>query len=147
VGAAVLVLLLGAYAVRSILAMHARASGTYNALFPARNAIDGDVTTEWLMPDREQQGWLEVTFRKRTVREVHILNAHAPPSDDRAIHDFTLSCTDREHPVKSIRASIEFSATPQWHTYEFGGARCDAVRIDVTSVHRNGGGIAEIEIP
>lgn len=131
-------------AIRISRAMRATASGVLNVETPASLAIDGDPSTSWLMPDHAPTGWLEVSLgTTRRVNEVRILNGFVPMFDDRAVHDLTIACTDHGHPVKSMNVSLE--PTHAWKSFPFGSVQCDALHFEVTSVWRNGGGLAEVE--
>jgi hypothetical protein len=145
---AVMVLAACFVALHAAHSLRATASGTYSASFPVTNAIDGRADTEWLMPDKAPTGWLELALGgSRKVSTVRILNGHNPPHNERALHEFRLTCFSGARIVKVVPGNLPFNDAPQWTSFDFGGVSCDRVRLDVTSVWNNGGALAEIDVP
>lgn len=128
-------------------AVDVRSSANFDEItHEAHKIIDGDPTTEWLLPSN-MGGWIEVTFRARTVKTVKILNAHNPPYGDRATQDFRVEgyrSNQIVHTSKHKFAKLE--ATPGWLTISIPNLQLDTVRVVVESFHKLGAGLAEVVV-
>lgn len=123
------------------------ASAYYNELYEPHLAGDGNVQTEWCLPDGTL-GHLDLSFnRKRPVRAVVITNGHNAPWLDRAVTQATLLVYDGDKVLDKRAVSlpgIERELKPR--RFAMGGKVADRVRLEVTGVAGNGGAIAEIHV-
>jgi hypothetical protein len=107
-------------------------------------AVDGDPTTEWLLPSRAA-GSLEVHLRPRRLHEVRLRNAHNAGYNDRATHGFHIECYREGKLVTKVAGSFaKFEAAPAWIKVPIDARNVDTLKIVVDSYHKSGGGLAEI---
>lgn len=135
-------------ALRTPKTLRAEASAINSDRFTAANAVDGRNETEWLLPDHAP-GWLDVWVgAPRRIKAVKLLNAHIPPYNDRATQDYHLEVFTRGGKLaRSIDGSFgAFTDDPKWVTVPLDIADVERVRFEVRSFHKNGGGLAEIEV-
>jgi hypothetical protein len=112
----------------------------------AHKIIDGNPSTEWLLPTN-MGGWIELTFRPRTIKAVKLLNAHNPPYSDRATQDFRIEGYRSNQIVHTSKHKFpKLEATPGWLTIPIPKVRVDTVRVVVESFHKLGGGLAEVTV-
>ena len=123
------------------------ASAAWSNEFSARNAIDDDVDTEWLLPDR-RKGWIEFNIvPPRYIEKIRILNAHNRHHNDRATKEFRIDLYSDDEKVESIKGSFEtFSESPEWREFDVSTGDVTRVRITVLGYHLAGGGLAEVEL-
>ncbi len=136
-------------ATRTPVGEHARASASFNDApdFEPSRAIDGNVDTSWLLPDRTN-GWIEVTINPpRTVQRVRIMNTTNVPYHDRATGQYEVQLFSGSNVLQAAEGTFPETSTPSWVTHELGSAQqVDRVRVTVNSWMQHGGGIAEIAI-
>jgi hypothetical protein len=123
------------------------ASAVYSAEFPASQATDGLVATEWLLPGG-QTGWLELSFRSgRHVRSVHLHNARNRWYQDRATRRFRITAFAGERPLASGEGEFDAidSKNPQ-REVRLEARAVTRVRVEVLSHFGSGGGLAEVRI-
>jgi hypothetical protein len=109
-------------------------------------AIDGRPETAWLLSDRTT-GWLEVrTSPARRVERVILTNTSNAPAHDRGTQDYRLEIYAHGELARSIQGHFDWVDSPEPVTHEIGMDAVDRVRFVVTSFHRSGGGLAEMDI-
>ncbi len=125
----------------------ARASAIYSSDFPARQALDGLSTTDWLLP-QQQTGWLELTFaRPRTVRALVLRNAVNGHYRDRATRAFKVEAFFQTRAVASVTGEFPpIEAGPGPLTVKLDASSVTHVRISVESFYGSGGGLAEVAV-
>jgi hypothetical protein len=137
------------FVTRTPMGQHARASGTYNDApdFEPSRALDGNVDTSWLLPDRTN-GWIEVTINPpRAVQRLRIMNTTNVPYHDRATGEYQVQVFSGSTVLQSADGVFPETSAPQWVTHDVGRLEAvDRVRITVNSWQQYGGGIAEIAI-
>ena len=108
-------------------------------------AIDGDLNTEWLLPDRTA-GWLEVRFEQpRQIANIRLRNGHNRNYNDRATNEYTVQVFVNGEAVREIEASFDpMSATPEWVTHEIGVDNVHRIRFTARSWYRTGASLAEL---
>ncbi len=123
----------------------ATASGTFDeGKFGAHHAIDGDATTEWLLPSRTA-GFIDVRFAPRKITSVKLLNARNPPFDDRGSRTVRVEFHAGGKLLSSVPLAFPVTAAhPQWVQAPVSVAAVETLRIVVDDYHRSGGGLAEI---
>lgn len=136
-----------AFAARGSRTLRAKASASWDARFEAANAVDGNETTEWILPDRAA-GWIELdVVPRRKIDRIKLMNVRNPPNADRATKEFHVDLLDGGKVVKSFDGQFDaYSATPSWQTLAVGGVKGDRVRIEIRSWFLSGGGLAEIQV-
>ena len=114
--------------------------------FPPAKALDGDATTEWLLP-LGQTGWIDVRFRRpRALRAVRLLNAHNRTFNDLATHDYRVEAFAGERAVGSARGSFAgVDPSGPWARHPIAAEGVTRVRVWVDSFHGAAGGFGEIE--
>ncbi|MDQ3035784.1 MAG: hypothetical protein M3Y87_25500, partial [Myxococcota bacterium] len=145
------VLVLGglALAMRTPVAVTAEASDTFgqSPQFGAPNVLDGQVDSEWLLPDRAT-GWVETRLSPaRHVSRVTLINAKNAPHFDRATREYRLELYSSGRMVRGFDgefAEIDRDPDPVTHDVDLGDI--DRVRFVVRSSHNLGGGLAEMTI-
>jgi hypothetical protein len=130
---------------RGVVDVHA--SGSFDEIMhEPHKIIDGNPATEWLLPSNTG-GWIEVTFRPRTVKAVKLLNAHNPPFGDRGTQDFRIEGYRNNQIVHTSKHKFpKLEDSPHWMTIAIPSLRLDTVRVVIESYHKVGGGLAEIAI-
>lgn len=136
-------------ATRTPVGEHARASASFNDApdFEPSRAIDGNVDTSWLLPDRTN-GWIEVTINPpRAVQRVRIMNTTNVPYHDRATGQYQVQLFSGSNVLQAADGTFPETSTPSWVTHDLGNTESvDRVRVTVNSWLQHGGGIAEIAI-
>jgi hypothetical protein len=134
------------YLTRTPYEARATASAEYNSEFVASRLVDGDPTTEWLLPDR-RTGWIEVRLTPpRDITELRLLNGHNRQFNDRATHEFTLEVFRGADSVFQTDAEFERldpNPTPMAFAVDENGV--DRIRIEVRSWHRTSAALAELD--
>lgn len=127
--------------------LRAEASAVYSAQFLPFRAVDGEITSEWLLPDRTT-GWIELTISApRKVKKVRLMNARNVPYNDRATNAFRVEAFYEGQVLSSGEGSFNgFSPNPNWREIELDGRRADKIKVWVNSFTEAGGGFAEITI-
>lgn len=122
-----------------------KASGEYpDARFVAKHAIDGNPRTEWLLPNRVA-GSIEVSFSKRDLSAVKLLNCSNPPPNDRASRDVRVECLRDDKPLGTAKHTFPtLSPNPTWVRIPLACKGADGVRIWIDTWHNWGGGLAEL---
>ncbi|MBK7397820.1 MAG: discoidin domain-containing protein [Myxococcales bacterium] len=126
----------------------ASASAVHGPRFAADQAVDGDETTEWLLPDYSP-GWLDLTLAKpRVVRRVVLTNARNRPGPDRSTVDFRVEFFSRGVSVRTLEGTFgAFDPLPSRRTIASGvGVPVDRVRIHVVTWTGQGAGLAEASL-
>jgi hypothetical protein len=122
-------------------------SADYSVEFPAHNAIDGLVATEWLLPGAST-GYVDVLLpRRRAVRDVVVVNSHNRRYMDRATKRARVAVFDDATEVDS--AEVRFSAIevdPPAKKVLLKGKVGTRVRIEVLEYLGAGAGIAEVSV-
>jgi len=128
--------------------IRARASGQWS---PRTNgpsdAIDGDPTTEWQLPNA-QTGWIELRpSPPRDVVAVRLLNGHNRHYADRAVREATVELYSRgELRATADHEWTEIDPEPTWVDVDAGAPDVDRVVVRVQRYHGLGGALAEIEL-
>lgn len=137
----------GYFVLRTPRILKATSSANYDGRYDTANALDGNESTDWLLPDRTP-GWIELqVIPPRKVSKVKLLNARNLPFSDRATNEFKVEAFSAGKLVKSAEGKFDgFSAEPTWRTVDVQAAKVDRIRIEVKSFHVSGGGFAEIEV-
>ncbi|MBX7196131.1 MAG: discoidin domain-containing protein [Sandaracinaceae bacterium] len=130
-----------------------RPSGTYveasayfgnNDQFAPANAIDGNVDTEWVLPDRSS-GWLDIHVgTPRRIEAVSIVNGSNPPHLDRAMREYTIEVWAHGELARSVEGTVPFSPARNPVRHEIGVDDVERVRVVVRSWHNLGGSLAEV---
>ncbi len=147
VGLAGALLIVALASMRLWLTPHATASAVYGPGMPAAHVIDGDEATEWLLRDNEA-GSVDITFPvRRTVRAVHIVNAHNRTFLDRAARDVRVTAFAR-HQVLGTAAGSFASLTAERSvlTLPLVAEGVTRLRVEVLSFFGVGGGVAEVVV-
>jgi len=148
IGLAVVVVVgLGWWARRTQLV--AEASGSWSDKYPPSNAVDGDESTHWLLPDRSL-GWLDVKLLPaRKLRTVSVLPGYQPPTY--GVIDYRLEAYAGGNVVKSVDGTFSVPSggnKPPWVAIAIPtDVKVEKVRLVVKSYHDIGGSIAEVKIP
>lgn len=146
-GIALAALLAVYFVFRTPRVLKATASASWDARYPAANAVDGNNASDWVLPDRTP-GWIEVELvPPRKVKKVKLLNARNTPYNDRSTFEFKVEVFEAGKVVKTGDGRFEtFSPEPTWRSVEIGSVHADRIRIEVKSWHLSGGGFGEIEV-
>jgi hypothetical protein len=135
-------------AVKAHVEPHATASGSWDTGHLPERVLDGDESTEWLLPDGVP-GWLDIELPiTRAVRRVRILNGRNQGSPPRAVQEYELRVeyTDGTRVDLPGRFPI-FTMTPTWAEFTIDPTkRVRRVRIEVKSIHGSSGSIAEVRL-
>lgn len=117
-----------------------------NPQFAPENVLDGSAATYWLLPDGAT-GWLEVQVSPpRHVGRIRLQNTTNPPWSDRATADYRLEIYRRDELVRTIDGRFEWSDAPGFVDHPVDLDDVDRVRFVVRSHHRNGAGLAELQL-
>jgi hypothetical protein len=132
---------------RPVHGVEARASGQFNPEFVPGRIIDGDLDSEWLMPQQQPTGWIEVAILPpQDIETVRVRNSHNRAFNDRATKDYTIEIFSGGRLARSIQGSWPtVDPTPDWTAHAVGVEDVERIRFNVRSIHRNGGGLAEME--
>lgn len=127
----------------------AEASGEWSTQYPASNAVDGNETTHWVMPDRSV-GWLDVKLLPaRKLTTVSVLTGYQPPTY--GVVDYRLEAYAGDKVVHAVDGKFDVATggvKPPWVTIAIPtDQKVDKVRLNVKSYHDIGGSIAEVKIP
>jgi len=129
-----------------------RPPATASAVFPGESfeavlAVDGDVATEWLLPDNSP-GWLDVRVSPaRAISSVRLTNGHNRTFNDRAVHAFRIEAYSGERLVASANSAFPaLLPAPQPVEVPLVAAKVDRVRVVVTSWFGLGAALAEVKI-
>jgi hypothetical protein len=122
-----------------------RASAFYGAQYEPKYAVDGYLASNWLLPDATQ-GWLEVTFDRRTLSMIELVNVQN--LTHYGTHDATIELYAGSRMVRSIDVSMRSTVGTANATRVSIGVRdkLDRIRIHVKSWHSFGGGLAEVRV-
>lgn len=134
------------FIVRTPRVLKPTASASYDGRYDAANAVDGNESTDWLLPDRTA-GWIEVqVVPPRKIGKLKLLNARNLPFSDRGTNEFKVEAFFAGKLLKSADGRFDgFSPEPAWRTVELNAGKIDRIRIEVKSWHLTGGGLSEIE--
>jgi hypothetical protein len=146
IGLAIVVLGSLAWWIHTPLVLHATASGQQPGAFGPTNAVDDDLKTIWLLPDR-QPGWLDITFGgARSVSKLRLIPRN-PPLNDRGVKDarVTAFLGDKSVRTKDVSFPEPAGADPEWSDIPI-DAKCDRIRIEVKSSYKLGAGITEVQV-
>lgn len=125
--------------------LSASASASYGSGNAPRKAIDGDVTTEWWLPDGVG-GSLELRVSPpRAIRRIRLLNAQ-DPTGPRATAQYVLHVIDRGVEVRTLPGDLPFATVAAWRAIQIDVARADLIRVEIVAFHGKGGGFAEVEV-
>ena len=134
------------FALRTPTGYEATASARFGPDFPPRNVIDDDHASEWLLPDRSP-GWVEVSLSPpERIETLKLLNGHNRHYNDRAVQEYTVEVYANGELARTIEATFgEFQPRPQFVEHALGIDDVERVRVNVTSWHRTGAALAEID--
>lgn len=127
----------------------AAASAVFNddPAFTPDRAIDGDPTTEWLLPDASG-GWLDVQVSPaRAIHSVRLTNGHNRDYNDRAVRAYRVEAYDGDRLV--AQASGQFPSLlphPPAVAVQLAGAHVDRVRVVVVSWFNLGAALADVRV-
>lgn len=127
----------------------ADASGSWSEKYPASNAVDGDESTHWVMPDKSL-GWLDVKLLPpRKLATVSVLPGYAPPTY--SVVDYRLEAYAGGNVVAATDGTFvppPGGGKPPWTAVALPtDVKVDKVRLVVKSYHDIGGSIAEVKVP
>lgn len=127
----------------------AEASGSWSEKYPPSNAVDGNESTHWVMPDKSL-GWLDVKIvPPRKLTTVSVLPGYEPATY--GVVDYRLEAYVGSNVVKSVDGTFVAQpggGKPPWSTIVVPvDVKVDKVRLVVKSYHDIGGSIAEVKIP
>lgn len=127
--------------------LRAEASAVYSPQFFPFRAVDGDTTSEWLLPDRTV-GWIEITISPpRMVKKVRLMNARNSPYNDRATGAFRVEAFLSGEALGAADGAFDgFHAEPTWREVELDGRKADKIKVWIKSFTSSGAGFAEITI-
>ncbi len=115
-----------------------------DAQYGPENVLDGQPSTEWLLPDRTS-GWVEINVDpKRRIDAISLLDSINQPHHDRATRDYTIEVWSGGQLARSIEGTMPFSTSPTPVRHEVGVDDVERVRVLVRSWHQLGGGLAEV---
>jgi hypothetical protein len=144
--ASALVLLAGAYIAQTrSVRLTPRASSYFSTAYPPTNATDGYSASNWLLPDGTP-GWLEVTFERRRVGQLELLNVQG--MSHYGAENVTVELYSGARSVRSFELSLRGSLGSAKPTVAPLGTRepLDRIRIHVRTFHDLGGGLAEVRV-
>ena len=109
--------------------------------------IDGNLDTEWQLPNHTEEGWLQITIEPPIhMQTLRLLNGHNRQFMDRAVHEATIEVYADGERIHSFEQSWpEIVADPEWVEFEVNHDEVDKIRLLVRSVHFHGGAIAEVQ--
>ena len=127
--------------------LSAEASAVYSPAYLASRAVDGKKDTEWVLPDRTP-GWIDISVSPpRKLSKLRILNIHNPPNNDRATKDYRIVVFSKGTSARTFDGSFSaFTESPQWVSHSIDVPAVDRIRIELKSYHKDGAGLAEIEV-
>lgn len=126
--------------------LSASATAAYGSANLPRKAIDGEVLTEWWLPDGVK-GSLEIRLSPpRAVRRVRLLNIQDPGQLERGTAKYVLHVIDRGVEVRTAPGDLPRAALQAWQSVPIDVARADLIRVEVVEFHGKGGGFAEVEV-
>ncbi|MCC7534605.1 MAG: hypothetical protein IT379_00245 [Deltaproteobacteria bacterium] len=112
-----------------------------------RNAVDGDESTEWHLPDAAL-GFLEVRpMPARDIRAVRLLDTRNPPFFDRVTTRVrvTAFAGDRQLATRESEMPASIGAG-RWVEIPMVARGVDRVRIDILAFSQKGGGLTEVAL-
>jgi len=114
--------------------------------FPPARAVDGDATTEWILP-LGFPGWIDVHFeRPRALRAVRLLNAHNRSHNDLAAHDYRVEAFAGGRLVGGAQGAFSgINPAGSWARHPIAARGVTRVRVWVDTFHGAAGGLGEIE--
>ncbi len=115
--------------------------------FPPAKAVDGDATTEWLLP-LGFPGWIDVHLeRPRTLRAVRLLNAHNRTHNDLATRDYRVEVFAGGRLAGAAQGAFSgINPSGQWVRHPIAARGVTRVRVWVDTFHGAAGGLGEIEL-
>jgi hypothetical protein len=125
---------------------HATASSVYenSPKLGAASVIDGDLSTEWVLPNRVP-GWVEIQLGQPIhLKRVRIVNGRNPPYDDRSARKVRITAFPEQG--AEVDAFLTFDADEPTREVPLDVAGVQRVRVDVLSFEGRGGAIAEVEL-
>jgi hypothetical protein len=132
-------------AVRTMRAPKVTASAQYGQTFLPEMAIDGDVATDWLLPDGAT-GYLDVHVRPaRYISQISIVNGRNRPHNDRGTKAFAVESFHANKAVANEAATFTKQGVNETQTVAI-KAKVDRIRIHVRTFFGRGGGIAEVRL-
>ncbi|MFK7987751.1 MAG: discoidin domain-containing protein [Sandaracinaceae bacterium] len=122
-----------------------QASGRYSTEFTAANVIDGDTSTEWLLPDGAN-GWVEVEMLPpRSIHQVRLRNAHNRHYNNRGTREYRIQFYGDGVLAETVEGEWPtLEPDPEWTEHEVELEGIDRIRVQVVSHHELGGGLAEL---
>ncbi|MGZ3417278.1 MAG: discoidin domain-containing protein [Polyangiales bacterium] len=123
------------------------ASASSEPVLPADRVIDGDLTTEWGLPDN-QAGWIDIIpARRRFVQRVRLLNSKNIPGVERGTKAFRVEAIADGKVIKGVDGAFTgFTRDGQWQTVEIGEPGVQRIRITVKSWFGVAGGLTEVVV-
>ena len=132
--------------VRPHTTMRTEVSAAYTLASTGDNAIDGKLSTEWLLPDKTL-GWIDVYVHPvKSLHAVRLRNCHNRSYNDRGTKAFHVDAMRGGVVVATREGVLDPGDSPRWVSVEFGGEQVDVIRVTVDSYYQLGGGLAEINI-
>lgn len=110
-----------------------------------RNAVDGDESTEWHLPDAAL-GFLEIRATPaRDLRAVRLLDTRNPPFYDRITTRVRLTAFAGDRQLVSRESELPASiGAGRWVEVPLVASSVDRIRIDVLAFRQKGGGLTEV---
>jgi hypothetical protein len=123
------------------------ATSDYAPEFAVATLDDGDVATEWLLPDRALGHADFALPRRRSVRAVVLTNGHNRHYLDRGTRRARIVLYDDDAEVDSAEVSFEkVEAEPTQRTAKLAGKQGTRVRVYILEHFGLGSALAEVEI-
>lgn len=108
-------------------------------------AIDGDASTDWLLPDATA-GWLDVRVQPaKALRQIRLINGHNRDYNDRAVRAYRIEVYDGDHMVTQTSGTFpSLVPHPTPVVIPLRAAHATRVRFVVVSWFALGSALAEI---
>jgi hypothetical protein len=118
-----------------------------NDLYRPEKAIDGDATTDWILPN-QAPGWLDLRLRQATpLFAIQLVNALNAPYFDRGAKDLEIEGYRGQRRVYALPASFKApQREPDLMTLELPAQPVDRVRIVVKSWFGLSGGLGTVRV-
>lgn len=146
IAAAIILAAVWYFALRTPSTAEATASAAYASEFSPNKVVDGDVESEWLLPDRTA-GYVEIALSPpRDLSEVRLRNAHNRHYNDRAARSYKVELFAGEERLTEIEGDWpRLIPRPPWTDHEVEASGVTRIRVTVDTWHGLGGGLAEIQ--
>lgn len=145
IGSILLVVVTALLARKVMRAPKAIASAYFGATYLPDMAIDGDVETDWLLPDHSV-GFLELHLRPaRPVKRIWLVNGRNAPFNDRGTEKFTVELYREDERVFVQEGTFSQLGANELREVSIQQTG-DRLRITVNSFLGAGGGLAEVKL-